>query len=214
MTNFIVYDLETTGKYAETAEPIEIAAKIYNSRSLEPIPGAIFSEFCKPKGKVDPEVWDITKIDPKNVETAPSIEVVFPKFIDFVSQYNPEKNIWTAPIACGHNIRKYDNVIINRMLEAYGKKKKDTVMFSPMRDIDLMEVASLWFDNTKDLENYKLDTIRRFMGLSTDGAHRALRDVEDCGQIIMKFIKFHRQLSEHYLPNIKDCFKRKKEIEV
>jgi DNA polymerase III epsilon subunit-like protein len=208
VNHYVCIDFETNGLDPHTCFPIEIAAKVYNGRSLEPIPNAEFSEYCKPpEGTIiEPKIWDITKIDPKAIDSASSIKLVYPKFIEFVGKYNVEGNKWTAPIVCGFNSNRYDVIIHNRMLAEYGKKGKNTICFSPMRQVDLYDLIYYWFSNTKELEGYSLNDLRRYMGISTDGAHRAMKDVEDTAKIFFRFMKFHRELSEIYTPRFKGCF--------
>lgn len=213
--HYVVYDLETTGKDPLTCEPIEIAAKIYHGRSLEPIPEAQFSMLCKPSPEivVEQEALDVNKITREQLDNAAPISIVFPKFIEFVNKYNTEAGTkWGACISAGHNIINYDNVIIQRMLGKFGKKKKETVLFNNMHTIDLMVLAYWWFHNDKSLPSYKLDSLREYFGMDKSGAHRALKDVEDCGSIIMRFLKFNRELSTLYLPRIKGAFRKGKEL--
>ena len=215
--HYVVYDLETTGRDPLTCEPIEIAAKIYHGRSLEAIPEATFSMLCKPSADVivEQEALDVNKITREQLEQASPISIVFPKFVEFVSKYNTEAGSkWGAPIAAGHNIVNYDNVIIKRMLEKFGKKKSDTVLFNNMFSVDLMNLSYWWFHNDKGLPSYKLDSLREYFGIDKSGAHRALKDVEDCGAIIMRFLKFNRELAQLYLPKIKGAFRKGKEITV
>lgn len=211
---YIVIDLETTGLDTNVIQPIEIAGKVINSRSLEPIPGAEFCELCRPTKdcQINPEVYEKTGITAEMVENAPSIEVVWPKFHDFIMKYNPEKNTWTAPIAVGYNIARFDLPIANRMNDLFLKKSKKTVMFNPVRHIDLYDIFYLWFENTNDVPGMGLDAMRSFFGISSIGSHRAMKDVDDVITIFSRFLRWHRELAEQYLPKMKNAFKKNKEI--
>ncbi len=214
MTPICVFDLETTGLDVETVQPIQIACKLYNARSLEPIPGSEFNEYCKPTKdcKIESSVWQITKIDPKVIENAVDVKFVFNKFIEHVLSYNTEKNKWTAPIAAGHNIIGYDLPILKNCSKLFCKKKEDTVLFNKMHFIDTMDIVFPLFENTNDIVAYKLDTLREFFGLSKANAHSAHVDVEHCGMILMRILKFHREIGKKYLPKMKNCFKGKEEL--
>ncbi len=214
MNHLCVVDTETSG-LGDKCQPVEIACKVYHCRSLDPIPGAEWSSLCRPTEDciIEDEALEINKIKREEIEKAPSIKIVFPQFVEFVNKYNVgvKKDTWNAPIALGHNL-KFDIPIIDRMKALCCKNKEKTVLFNPMRIIDLMDISYLWFENTKELENYKLDSLRNLTGLPGNNAHRALQDVIDTGAIIMKFLKFHRSLCNSYMPKIRGCFKEPKEL--
>jgi DNA polymerase III epsilon subunit-like protein len=45
------------------------------------------------------------------------------------------------------------------------------------------------------LSSYSLDNVRKYFGISGEGAHDALKDVKDCAEILIRFMKLHRNLS-------------------
>ena len=59
-----------------------------------------------------------------------------------------------------------------------------------------MNVVFYWFEGNNELKNYTLDNLRDYMGLSKEGAHDALKDVKDTAQIMIRFMKLHRNLSD------------------
>jgi DNA polymerase III epsilon subunit-like protein len=62
--------------------------------------------------------------------------------------------------------------------------------------VDVMNLIFYWFEHNNDLKSYTLDNIRDYMGLSKDGAHDALKDVKDTAQILIRFLKLHRNLGQ------------------
>ena len=212
--HYCVYDYETTGLDTATCQPLEIAAQIYNGYSLEPIEGATFNSMCRPTQDciIDSKVYDITKINPKEVEAATPIEIVFPKFIEFVNKYNTGKSKWDAPIACGYNIVNYDNIITKNMLRKFGKKKEETVMFNNLHHIDGMDIMYQWFHNNRDLQAYNMTAVCNFFGINASGAHRALTDVKNTANIIMRFLKLHRELSKIYVERFRNSFKKETSV--
>ena len=46
-----------------------------------------------------------------------------------------------------------------------------------------------------ELKNYTLDNLREYLGISKEGAHDALKDVKDTAQIMIRFLRLHRNLS-------------------
>lgn len=154
-----------------------------------------------------PKSWDnvesealaingITKeiVDEKGVNQKQAWET----FTDYCNKYNKKKSFWGAPIAAGHNILGYDMHIVNRMCELYGpldNKSKSPILFHGRDKLDLLNLCFLWFENNKELENYKLDTLRDFFGISKIGAHNAIKDVTDTAMILARFLKFHRNMA-------------------
>jgi hypothetical protein len=69
-------------------------------------------------------------------------------------------------------------------------------VFSQFRSFDLKALMLWWFESVdKDtVANLRFDTLRAFFGLSKDGAHDALVDVQQTAQVISRFLKFHRTL--------------------
>jgi DNA polymerase III epsilon subunit-like protein len=59
-----------------------------------------------------------------------------------------------------------------------------------------MNLVFYWFENNSDLKSYTLDSLRDYFGISKDGAHDALKDVRDTAEIIIRFLKLHRSLSQ------------------
>ena len=208
LNNIAVCDFETTGNNPNECEPIEIACQIYNERSLELIPGAEFDMMCRPNVEIDPKVYDITGIKPEDVQKAPPIKLVYPKFVEFLLQYNVEKTKWSALLFCGQNSIYFDRPIHERMLTKYCKGIESEKVFR-QRSLDLMDMTHLWFHNEKDPSGYGLDAMRQYFGLSGEGHHRALKDVADTAAIMTKLLSFGREISRIYCPKMKDFFKKK-----
>jgi DNA polymerase III alpha subunit (gram-positive type) len=74
--------------------------------------------------------------------------------------------------------------------------------------IDLLKIVFSWFNGTKELANYKLDTLREYFGITKEGAHRALKDVEDTGAILMRFLKYKKNTLIRGGLKLKGCFKQ------
>lgn len=191
-----VFDFETTGLDTNTNYPIEIACQIYDPFNLEPIPNAFFESLAKPPKDhlIDPKALEICKISLEEIQKAPSIEIVWKEFVDFIKKHNVEKNGWTAPIPAGHNITGFDLKIAERMNKLYGEKKDKTLLFHKIRTIDLMNILFLWFESDREVERFNLEYVCGYLGLPHQNAHRAKEDVLATGAIIMRFLKLHRRL--------------------
>lgn len=193
----IVFDFETGGLDTNYTEPIEIAAIALNPRDLNPIPGGRFYSLCKPTN------WDIVgdealRINGKTreqLQTAPEQSVVWAAFMNFIKQYNPRKgsNI-TAPIPGGKNIRGFDLPIFNRLCVQYKFVDAKGVpnVFNRRKVYDLEDFIEMWFEGSNELPNQKMDTLREYFGINTDNAHEAMTDTVQTAQLIIRFLKLHR----------------------
>ena len=49
--------------------------------------------------------------------------------------------------------------------------------------------------HNQDLKSYSMDSLRDYFGISKDGAHDAIKDVKDTAEIMIRFMKLHRNLA-------------------
>jgi DNA polymerase III epsilon subunit-like protein len=197
--DYVVFDFETGGLDPNHNEAIQVAGKAYNARTLEPYPAEQGGEFCslmKPlyPDRLEDGALKVNKKTREELMVAPDQGVVWNQFVDWVGRWNPKKTKWTAPIACGKNIRGFDLKFVTVLNNLHCKKKDKTVLFNERKQVDLEDFTFFWFENSADLENEKMDTLRKYFSMSMDGAHDALVDVRQTGALIMKFLKLHRQL--------------------
>lgn len=204
-----MFDFETTGLVPGEDEPVSLGGKAYNARTLEPypLPGGEFYSLMRP---MKPERLDLPKVkealaynkitreellgDPgRGVPPAPDQKAVWNRFVDWVATYNKGKTSYTAPIAAGKNIRKFDLKFVEVLNRLHCKKKDKTVLFN-RKELDLEDQVFLWFEADGSLKNEKMDTLRDFFGMSQEGAHNALVDVRQEGELIFRFLKLHREL--------------------
>lgn len=218
--DFIVFDFETGGLQADFHEAIQIAGKAYNARTLEPYPVSAGGEFESLMKPLHPERLqaEALKVNGKTVDqlmAAPDQKLVWNQFVDWVGKYNPTKSSFKAPIAAGKNIRNFDLKFVDVLNEKHCKNKAKTVLFNTRMQLELEDIFFFWFENEAEPKNAKLDTLREFFGMGTDGAHDALVDVRQTGDLIMKFLKLHRELQRRTaadgskLIKFKDSFRRK-----
>jgi DNA polymerase III epsilon subunit-like protein len=139
----------------------------------------------------------------------PKQEHSWKMFVDYLDKYHTrtsKKSQFSAPIAAGYNIYRFDLPIVDRLSKKYGNlnKEKKTDLFFPRDVIDGMNLIFYWFEHNNDLKSYTLDTIRDYFGISKVGAHDALKDVKDTADIIIRFLKLHRNLGQKI--KFKDSF--------
>lgn len=199
--DFVVFDFETGGLIPGTHEVIQVAGKAYNARSLEPYPvgqGGEFSSLMKPlhPDKLDPQALKVNKKTVEELMAAPDQKVVWSNFVAWVNKFNRKKTKWGAPIACGKNIRSFDLKFVEVLNDLHMPKKGKTLLFNDRKQLDLEDFTFIWFENEPEPANDKMDTWREYFGMSTDGAHDALVDVRQTGELIMKFLKLHRNMQK------------------
>jgi DNA polymerase III epsilon subunit-like protein len=210
-----VFDLETDGSDPESCSPVQISAVIVDPIRLEVIEGSEFNAFCKPEVmEKDPNyeyTTDILEFHAKvrgctqeeifaMWKNYPTQEATWNSFVAYLEKYHcggrKKKSIFTAPIASGYNINRFDLKITNRLSKKYktvDPKEGTSLLFYPRDVLDIMNLAFYWFESLS-LKNYTLDSIRDFLGLDKTGAHDALKDVQDCAKILIRFLKLHRNL--------------------
>lgn len=206
----IVFDFETGSLDIEKCEVIQIAAKAINRKTLQPINNAVFSSLVKPLdfNNLQEAALAVNKKTKEELSLAPTLDVVWGKFIDFISTFSSGKSNIMAPIPAGKNIRFFDMPIFQRICRQLGYIEKDSVQpyFNRRNMFDLDEIMLLWFENSDDMPNMKMDTIRDHFGMSKANAHDALVDVEQTADLITYFLKLHRSIYPKV--KFKDSFKK------
>jgi DNA polymerase III epsilon subunit-like protein len=207
----IVFDFETNGLDTSTLFPLQIAAMAFDPIRLEPIQvNGSFNSLMRPSDmdKLDDtpnkrKALEINKKTRAMIEAAPDEAVVWKRFCEWCYQFNKKgKSIFSAPIPAGQNIDRFDIPIAQRLCSKYGNVSKDGMMdiFSPMTSIDLKNILFHWFHGSSELENLSMDaSIRPYFGLSKEGGHDALFDVQQTAAVIMRFQKYARKQRDYAL---------------
>ena len=121
-------------------------------------------------------------------------------FVSYLEMYHTRserKSCFTAPIAAGYNINRFDLRIIDRLSTKFNNVNKEgrSGLFYPRDVIDLMNMVFYWFEGNNELKNYTLDHVREYFGLSKEGSHDALKDVKDTAELLIRFMKLHRNVA-------------------
>lgn len=218
----ICYDLETSGVDTNTADIWQICAIPINPRTLEILHEEKFQSYVRPQSldgtpNDDPK-WDrykvITKgasdinhIDTDTLKDYPTTEKVFKNLEAFTNSYGKDRD---RPISLGYNNVSYDNFLIERVCQQFKLIKRGKQgIFNQLQTIDLLHECFGWFENSMTgPENYKLDTLRDYFGISKDGAHNAVKDVIDTAEIFVRFLKLRRLIVSGF--ECKGCGKMNK----
>lgn len=210
-----VFDFETDGSDPTTCSPVQMAAVIIDPISLEIIPNSEFNIYFKPETLEADENYEYqtdildfhAKVKGSSKDQVLSEWKKYPPqkqswnmFTEYLMKYHTrssKKSHFTAPIAAGYNIHRFDLKIVDRLSIKYGntdKEKCSNIFFN--RDVvDIMNLVFYWFEQNQDLKSYSLDNLRDYLGISKDGAHDALKDVKDSAAILIRFMKLYRNLS-------------------
>lgn len=219
-----VFDFETDGSDPNTCSPVQLAAVIVDPIKLEIVNNSEFNINLKPEklekatgvtidnhpyGDSDILDWHgkVKGVDKSTILDSwlkyPDQKHSWQQFLGYLDSYHlsgakSKKSKFTAPVACGYNINRFDMKIVDRLSEKYDsfdKKERSTTIFHPRDRIDLMYVISLWFMYIPEIKSISLDSIREYMGIDADNAHDALKDVTDCANILIRFLKLHKNFA-------------------
>jgi exonuclease I len=211
-----VFDMETDGSDPRVCSPVQIAAIMVDPINLEIIKGSEFNMNFKPEVIEENEnyvyttdildfhakVRSCSKDDILNAwKQYPKQNQAWTMFVDYLDKYHTrttKKSQFSAPIAAGYNINRFDLVIVDRLSNKYKNINKEgkTDLFYPRDVLDVINLVYYWFESNNDVKSLSLDTIREYFGIDKTNAHDALKDVKDTANLMIRFLKLHRTLSE------------------
>ena len=152
-TDYVVFDLETTGISWQTDRIVELAAvKVSGGQVAEE-----FSTLVNPRVSIPYGATQINGISDADVADAPFIEEVLPAFLEFIK----------GQVLVGHNIASFDIRFINRACE-------ESMLALP--DNELVDTLPFAKAVLPGLAHYRLTDLTGHFGISSEGAHRALND--------------------------------------
>ena len=163
-TTYCVLDLETTGFSPVTDKITEIGImKVQNGEVIDQ-----FSCFVNPERPIPQRVVEVTNITDDMVKDAETIEQVFPKMMEFLSD----------SVIVAHNAG-FDVGYLKHNAKVLGYNFDYTY-------IDTLSLAKDLFPNFK---KYKLGKIAEELGIKVEVAHRALDDVDTTVKVFNVMIK-------------------------
>lgn len=162
---YVVYDFETTGFSSIYHEIIEIGAvKVYKGSVIDR-----FSYFIKPKKPISLEITNLTSITNDLVRNADPVEVVLPKFVEFIGD----------SCLVAHNAT-FDNSHL------YSNMKRLGIFQHEYPTIDTLQLARVRY--SKNLKRFRLDNLAKFFGVELTQHHRAVDDAEATAGIFIKMM--------------------------
>ncbi len=175
-TDYTVVDIETTGLSPQYDEIIEICAIRYRNKEFV----EKYTTLIKPKYKIDDFIEELTGITNDMLATAPKIEKILPKFLEFLGN----------DIIVGHNVNFDINFIYDNCIQYLSKPLSNDF-------VDTMRIARLLH---KENKHNRLSDIAQRYNISYDGAHRAEYDCLLTNNILQIFAK---EFNESYDDNVK-----------
>lgn len=172
---YVVFDLETTGFSAIKDKIIEIGAvKIQNGEIIDK-----FSEFVNPKRPIPFQITQLTSITDEMVMDAEDIEILLPRFLDFVGD----------AVLVAHNA-SFDVGFIEQNCR-YQDIVPDFI------SVDTVALARVLLPT---ISKYKLNNVAKALNISLENHHRA---VDDAGATAEIFLKFIEMLKERNITTLK-----------
>ena len=161
---YCVFDLETTGFDPKKMDMItEIAiCKVRNREIIDE-----FTTFINPERHIPKEVQELTHITEEMVKGAPTIEEALPKILDFME----------GCTLVAHN-SDFDIGFLDFFAQKYGYEDR----FNPCI-IDTLMIAKELYPAFPDK---KLGTIAKELGISLEGAHRAINDTRATAKVFIR----------------------------
>jgi hypothetical protein len=224
-----VFDFETDGKDPRVCSPVQLAALMVDPIKLEIVPKSEFNVTIKPEKLENDEKYSYKNSEDGDIlawhgkvrgcsedeilaswkQATPQKQAwnMFINYLDLHHSRTSRKSKFSAPIASGFNIIRFDLKITDRLSTKYGNvsKEGESEIFAPRDTIDIMNMLYPWMMNVEEVKSISLDSLRKFFGIQVEGGHDALKDVKDCADILIRFLKLHKTLSEKI--TFKDAFK-------
>ena len=181
--DYVLIDIETTGLSTEWDEIIEIAGiKFKNNTPID-----TFQSLVRPSEEIDEFIEELTGITNSELEKADNIDIVLPKFKEFISSY----------VLIGHNI----NFDINFLYDAFYKN----IGYEMQNDyIDTLRIAR---KTLPELEHHRLDDLISHYSIPARDFHRALGD---CKKTSAVFDNLKKEIASKFdsTEEFKQSFKR------
>lgn len=153
VSDYVVFDLETTGISTYNDEVIEISAiKVVGGDPVQE-----FSSLVNPGRPIPFAASSVNGITDEMVKDSPSFEEVFEKFMKFAGDF----------VLVGHNIHSFDMKFLYRDAETFWGKTVEN---------DYIDTLTFARQMLPELSHHRLVDLALHYGISPEGAHRALAD--------------------------------------
>lgn len=176
---FVVFDIETTGFSSNNDKIIEIGAvKIKNGKLIDS-----FNEFVNPQIDIPSKIVELTGITNGDVKNAETIEVILPKFMEFIGDST----------VVAHNA-VFDTSFIKKNCNDLNINFNNAVM-------DTIPLCKYLFP---ELKRYKLGTVAKHLNISLENHHRAVDDAKATGDILLECFRLLKDKDIYSLEKLND----------
>lgn len=153
VTDYVVFDLETTGINPNLDKIIEISAiRVIKNQAADE-----FSTLVNPGRPIPRGATAVNGITDEMVAGAPAIGEAMERFLEFIGD----------SILIGHNIHTFDMIFVcNAAFLELGREIRN----------DYIDTLYLARQCLPHLRHHKLTDVSDYFGIETEGAHRALCD--------------------------------------
>ncbi len=180
-SEFVVFDIETTGLKKESDKIIEIGAvKIKNNKIKDR-----FSVFINPHINLPEKIIKLTGITDDMLKDAEDEAQVMPKFFEF----------------CGSAALVAHNAGFDMGFIRHWAIKNNIIVENTV--LDTLELSRTLFPQ---LKNHKLDTVCERLDISLENHHRAVEDAEATAEIFIKCIDILKEKGIEKLEQINTLF--------
>lgn len=201
----LFYDYESCSKKAVTTQPIQLCAIAIDPIKLEIKENGIWHSYiravedpeeCARLGvdTIQDEALAVNGITMEQIRSAPSLDVVWADYVNFVKGYGAG---WNAPIRAGFNNCNFDAKIDDRLCKLYGQW--DNVwgtqkLYHPIHTMDIMHDVFRWTYRNNP-RSVSMDTTRKNLGISDKIAHNAIKDCLDGAMLLIKYLRLYNSFT-------------------
>ena len=178
-SDFVAFDIETTGLHADRDRITEIGAVIFRDGQ----PADSFNTFVDPEMHIPEEIVRLTGITDAMVAGAPREAEALAAFLNFCGD---------LPL-CAHNA-DFDVGFLRAAAD------RCALEFRPVY-LDTLVLAQTLLPH---LRNHKLDTVSNFLSLPDFQHHRASDDAMVCGRILARFTEMLAEKGAQRLGDIEE----------
>jgi len=169
-SDYVVFDLETTGTDTERCGIVEIAAvKVQGGQITER-----FQSLVNPQMPIEAEAQAVHHISEQDVAAAPTLAELWPEFIQFVGD----------EVLLAHNGYSFDFKIIDRVSRELNYPRLSNVRY------DTLILARILFPGQQN----SIDALAERFQLDAGTRHRALDDVIVLHKIFQRLLYINRQI--------------------
>lgn len=184
---FVVFDIETTGLYADRDKITEIGAvKVKAGKIVDK-----FSTFVNPEIPIPYKIVELTGITDDMVKGAPKVREALLDFLEFANE----------SVLVAHNAT-FDMGFIRKFAKANGCKIEHPVL-------DTLQLSRRLLP---ELKKHKLNLVAKHLGIELINHHRAVDDSSATSEIMLKFFEMLKAKGAETIEDIDKCLDNKSDF--